>query len=391
MVIALCLVIALQAPGDSLTLAEALARARAARPQLAAAAAQVAEARAALRAAGAVPNPTVSYNHSEAVPRNHFLVDQSLDWVFRRGADRAAARAGISRAEADSSGTTVDLLRDVRIGFYRARAALVSRELVDAQAGLADSVDRVATARLRAGEISQLEREQAAQEAARAHQAASTAREDARVAEADLARALGWDGVPPRAVGRLDAGLDRLPDTAIDLRAVPSVRRAVADSAAAAALLRSASRARLPAPSIQAGTEWGDPTQPGALSVVGVAVPFPLWSRGAGPVGEARARAEQAAALAREAQLDAVRTVRESRIRLEESSARARYARDTLLPGAAELRARAVRAYTAGETDILPAIDALRSERDLSLAAVQDELAFQEALAAWLALTGRTE
>ena len=50
-----------------------------------------------------------------------------------------------------------------------------------------------------------------------------------------------------------------------------------------------------------------------------------------------------------------------------------------------------VRAYQAGETDILPAIDALRSERDASLAAVQDQLAFQEALAEWLALTGRDE
>jgi len=50
-----------------------------------------------------------------------------------------------------------------------------------------------------------------------------------------------------------------------------------------------------------------------------------------------------------------------------------------------------VRAYQSGETDILPAIDALRSERDASLAAVQDQLAFQEALAEWLALTGRDE
>ena len=83
--------------------------------------------------------------------------------------------------------------------------------------------------------------------------------------------------------------------------------------------------------------------------------------------------------------------MREARIRLEEAAGRARFARDTLLPAAATLRARAVRAYEAGETDILPTIDALRSERELSLAAVQDQLAFQEALAEWLALTGRGE
>jgi len=385
------LFLALQAPGDSLTISQALAQARAGRPQLAAAAARVAEARAALSTAGAVPNPIVTYTHTEDTPRNHVLVDQPFDWVLKRGAEREAAQAGITRAEADSSFTTAGLLRDVRVGFYRARAALVSQGLTDAQATLADSVARIAARRLRAGEISLLEQEQAAQEAARARQASSSAREAGRLAEADLARALGLEGTPPRAVGALDQALDQLPDTTLDVRAIPTVQSAQADSASAAALLRSAGKARVPMPSLQAGADWGDPTQEGALSVVGVAVPLPIWNHSGGAVGEARARAEQAAALAQEARLEAVRSVQEARIRLEEAAARARFARDTLLPAAATLRARAVRSYEAGETDIRPAIDALRSERELSLAAVQDQLAFQEALAEWLALTGRGE
>jgi outer membrane protein TolC len=93
--------------------------------------------------------------------------------------------------------------------------------------------------------------------------------------------------------------------------------------------------------------------------------------------------------LAREARLDAERQVRLARIHLEETAARARFARDTILPGAGVLRERAVRAYGAGETGILPVLDALRGERDASLAALQDQLAFQEALADWFALTGR--
>ncbi len=55
------------------------------------------------------------------------------------------------------------------------------------------------------------------------------------------------------------------------------------------------------------------------------------------------------------------------------------------------LRARAVRAYQAGETGILPVLDALRSEREVALAAIQDELAYQGALADWYALLGRSE
>ncbi|HEU4700481.1 MAG TPA: TolC family protein [Gemmatimonadales bacterium] len=378
-------------PGDSLTLAQALERARRSRPQVAAAAAGVTEARAALRAAGAIPNPTVSYSRTEDTPRNHLLVDQSLDWLLRRGADRGAARAGIARARADSAGAIAGLLRDVRAGFYRARAARMAEALVGAQAALADSVARIAAARLRAGDISLLEQEQAAQEAARARQAASSAREAARVAAAGLARLVAWPGPPPAPAGPLDAGLDALPDTTLDVEGIPALRSAVADSAAAAAQVRSASRARIPFPSLQAGADWGDPTETGALSVVGIAVPLPLWSRGGGPVAAARARAAQTAALAREARLEAVRAVREARIHLEETALRARLARDSLLPAAAVLRARAVRAYQAGETGILPVIDALRGERDVSLAALQDQLAFQEALAEWYALTGRSE
>lgn len=135
----------------------------------------------------------------------------------------------------------------------------------------------------------------------------------------------------------------------------------------------------------------GDDAQPGALAVIGIALPFPLWNHGGGGATEARARAEQIAALAREARLDALRQARQARIHLEESAARARDDRDALAPAAASVRARAVRAYQAGETGILPVLDALRTEREISLTTVQDQLAYQEALADWYALTGYAE
>jgi outer membrane protein, heavy metal efflux system len=387
----LCLALLSQAPGDSISLSQALEHARQGRGTLAAAAAGVAEARSALRVAGAIPNPTVTYSHSESTPRNHLLVDQPLDWLLRRGHDRSAARAGVERALTDSALAAYELTRNVRVSFYRARASSLAEALVRAQAALGDSVRRIAAARLRAGDIPLLEEEQAAQEAARARQTYASAREMVRSDQVELARAIGWQGTAPVPVGALDAGLDLLPDSAIDLAALPAVRTAAADSAAAAAQARSAASARVPFPTIQSGAEWGDESQPGALAVVGVAIPFPLWNLGNGAYGEARARAARAAAQVREARLEAERQVRLARIHLEETAARARFARDTILPGAAVLRQRAVRAYRAGETGILPVLDALRGEREASIAALQDQLAFQEALADWYALTGREE
>ena len=389
--ILLWVALASQAPGDSMSLGQALEHARTARATLAAASAGVAEARSALRVAGAIPNPTVSYSHSESTPRNHLLVDQPLDWLLRRSADGSAGRAGVDRALADSALAAYGLTRDVRVAFYRARASTLAEALVGAQAALGDSVARIAAVRLRAGDISLLESQQAAQDAARARRTYASTREAARSDATELGRAIGWQGAPPVPAGALDAGLDELPDSAIDRAALPALRAASADSAAAAAQARSAARARAPFPTLQSGAEWGDESQPGALAVVGITIPFPLWNLGSGAVGAARARAARAAAQVREARLDAERQVRLARIHLEETAARARFARDTLLPGAAALRDRAVRAYRAGETGILPVLDALRGERDASLAALEDQLAFQEALADWYALTGREQ
>jgi outer membrane protein TolC len=95
--------------------------------------------------------------------------------------------------------------------------------------------------------------------------------------------------------------------------------------------------------------------------------------------------------LASEVRLEAIRVIAEARARLEESTQRARFARDSLLPAAHALRERALAAYRAGETGVLAVLDALRSEREVGQAAVEDLLAYQAALAVWYALFGRTE
>jgi outer membrane protein, heavy metal efflux system len=385
---ALTALLLVQGP-DSLTLNQALARSRAARGQINAAAARVAEARAAYRTAGAIPNPTVSYSHSEAVPRQHLLVDQPLDWLIRRGNERQAARYGIGAAEADSSQLLADQAREVRIAFYTARAGGLAQAITRDQATLADSVAKIGAARLRAGDISLLEAEQAQAEAARAHQSLSSARENSRVAAASFARAVGGDPVtPPVPVGALEAGLDNPPTDRLAVEQIPSVRMALADSGATAARARSVSLGNIPLPTIQSGAEWDDPTQPGTLAVIGFAIPLPLWQHGAGSAAEARARARAATAQLRETRLEAARLLADARIRVDESGVRARFARDTLLPVARRLRDRALRAYQSGETGVLPVLDALRSERDAALASIQDLLAFQTALADWEALLG---
>ena len=389
----LVIALALQGPAthDSLTLTEALARALGRRPLVTAAAAGVAEARGGARAGSTVPNPVFSYTWTGDTPREHATVTQPLDWLLRHSSDRAAGRAGIERAEADSESAMAALARDVRVAFYDAVAGARAMALTEEQAGFADSLARAADLRLATGDISELERDQVAQEAARARYAVSLAREDARVAQAAFVRVLGGGDVAPH--GSLEDGLDRSTAMATTVGQLPSLRAVLADSAASAARARAAGVSQLPLPELQGGVEWNDPTNPsqGSTELLGFAIPLPLWNHGGGAAAEARARARVDAAAAGEARLGAERALQERRVRLEEAGDRARFDRDSLYPAAHRLRERAVVAYRAGATSILPVFDAMRGERDAGLTLVRDLVAYQDALADWNSLLGRTD
>ena len=388
------LLLAAQRP-DTVTLAAALERARAQRASPREAAALVAEARGAYRVAGTIPNPALAASLTEDPPQRHILVSQSLDWLLRRGAERAAGQAGLDRARADSLRIMAELENEVRAAFYGALGGSEALRYAGDAAAAADSLARIADARLEAGDVSQFDRDQVALEAARAHQVASTAREQAQVAAALLARLIAWPGdMLPVPGGSLSAGLDVLPDTALPaLEDIPAVRLATADSAASASLYHSARIAQIPIPEIEAGADWRDPTNPGAgtLGVIGITIPIPLWNHGGGAAAQARGRALADAARATEARLETERKMREFRIRLLETARRARAVRDTLLPAAQRLLSQAVEAYRLGESDLPQVLDAIRSERQVAQDAVDNFIAFQEALAAWTTLTGPTQ
>src|SRR5689334_25416957 len=95
--ILLYLALVSQAPGDSISLGQALEHARRTRGTLAADSAGAAEARSALRVAGAISNPIVSYSHRESRPPNHLLIDHPIDSLLRRSHDSSAASQYLTR------------------------------------------------------------------------------------------------------------------------------------------------------------------------------------------------------------------------------------------------------------------------------------------------------
>ena len=382
------------APSDSLRLSDALTFGRAHRGSVLSARATVDEARAAVSETRSLPNPTGTVKWDQSAPRRAVGVSQSFDWLFRRWGQVGAARAGVDRAGAALSGSERDLDREVRRAFFGSLAASSVLELAAAQAGVADSLERIAARRLAAGDIPEAEHDRLRLERALAQQTLSRARAEGANASFALERAIGWPGTTPlpALAGTLADELDTPAAPAPTVDDLPSVRSAVADSTAAAAIAGSLSLGRIPLPTVEVARQWDDPAEPGrTLWLVGASMPIPLFNRGGAPVTGARARLRAATAALLEVRLAAREEIARAAIQLSETRTRAHFASDSLLPGAAQLRVRAARAYALGETGILPLLEALRTEREVVAASLDDLLAYQEALATWHSLTGSPE
>ena len=377
--------------GDSLTLDAAMNRARQMRGDSRVAASMVAEARAQQAFAGQVSNPTALYQYTGDFPRQHATVTQPFDWLLVRGANRAGAGAGITKALADSTVTATDIAAGVRLAFFEALAAAQAYDLAVGSQRIADSLSLIAERRFTSGDISRFEYDQVALEASRVGQLRSRAREALAIASGSLARAIAWPASSPMPspTGLLDAGLESEGDATADAASLPFVQAAVADSVVAVFRRTSADRARIPMPAIEAGTAWDDPSNPGKIYVVfGVAIPLPIWNQGGNAVAVARAQSEQAAGFAQEARLEGTRRLAEAATRRRETATRARAARDSLLPAAIRLRERATMAFRAGETGVIPVLDAVRAEREVALSVILELLAYQDAVTEWNRLLG---
>jgi len=388
MMISLLVGTLLQTGIATVSLEEAIDFAREHRGMVAAAEAVAREARGLHRVAGQIPNPGFSFSRTQDTPRQHVALDQPLSWLLTRSADRAVTGAGIRRAELDSTAMLSTMAQQVRAAFFDALAAAERYRLTEELLTVSDSLRTIARLRFDAGDIARFELEQAEQDARRQIQAVSAARESRNRAIANFGRALGAVGSVPAPRGSLDLGLD---DSLDDESSAPLlVQMAMIDSTAAEAERVAVRRTAIPFPGIELGADWDDPSLPGkTLSVIGFTLPLPLWHRNDGERAVADARARQAAAAVIEARREADRRVGELQSRLTETGGRARFARDSLVPAARLLRARAIAAYRAGQTGVVPVLEALRSEREVTMAAVDDLAQFQEAKAEWLELYGR--
>lgn len=342
-------------------------------PDVAVARAEQASALAAVTTAGERPNPVgnASLQRKNSDPSlspwvSSFGIDLTLETAGKRGLRVAQARAGADAAKARVASAAWLARSHVRarlLDLYAARLrgpALADEELIE------NDIVEVFGKRLEVGEGSQ-------PELSRARIALGQTRLlviDARRAEADAhAGIAGAIGVANAALGELDArGFDAAPEIDIAaareaaLTARPDVLAALHEYAAADAALRLEVARQVPDLHLTPSFGWDQGT---ATWLIGAASDLPIFNRHEGPIAEAMARREEAAARFTAVQA-AVLTA------LDTSAEGVRFAREKLAAAESLLKSQQTqfaavqRQFDAGEIDRL----ALRSS-ELEVAAAR--------------------
>lgn len=369
-----------QGAGDgALTVAGAVALARAHNPLIAAASGHRQATEARVRQEAAFPNPTLEWrreNMGSPLARDQFTtMILPVDITGRRFALRGAANAAGARGTADS----VTVARQVEVDAARAywRAALAHELLASAseQRGATERLAAFDADRARTGAVAEVSAMRTRLEAERARLAELAAGAEWRRALADLARATGLQAeeLPPLATVRLTLDslapipdADRMMALALERRSELVAKRAAVEEAKQ----RSTAEARgvLGDVVVQAGIKQ---TSGYTTKVIGVGVPLPLFnSNGAArsrAQGELRAAEAELRAAEQVVRADVVAAVESYRTLLAASAG----AGDTITARSGEIARIAAAAYREGGTSLLEVLEAQRARAEARAAATR--------------------
>lgn len=348
--------------------------------RLAIARADTAAASAALAAARAWQNPSLSAAYSKSPPKYHFIMDLPFDLPTQRGTRVGAARAGLLGARYRFAFERAAAALDADTTYTRAVAAREKAALSRRNAQESDSLRRMVLSRRDAGDASDLDVELAT---ITAGQAANAAIADSLtylslVLDLQIVMGLLANQVEVLPVDSLTVPPDPAPamvDSGITLQGISPLQVEAASAAVEVARLsaRLQHRSVFGTPSLTAGVETGDPDYPGTLPTVGIAIPFPLFNRNRGPIAQAEAELARARA---ELSLARVQSRAEiARARRELTIALGKLERDRVLVTSANRVARmSLVAYREGAASLPNVLEAQRNARDV-LSSYIDDLA----------------
>ncbi|MGW8393138.1 TolC family protein [Pseudoduganella sp. HUAS MS19] len=364
---AICLAPAWAQP--SLTLADALERARQANSELQALALEASAVDAAGSQAALLPNPSLDYLREGKTSEGGSSTVQlaiPLELGGKRAARIEAARAG-SRAAA----------LDLAIGRARIEAEVVAAYqqtyLAQQHVALAAQVSEngrrsseAAARRVLAGKVSPVEEARARVAEANWRMEGVSAQRDLDEARIRLASLLGNDG---REIGILaapaspaEAGLPgaRLGDL---IASAPAIERAVAEVEAGQASLRMERAARMPDVSLIVGSKRSEGPERDRVrqNIIGLSVPLPLFNRNQGAILAAERRTDKARAELEAARQRIRAEAMQAHSRMQAAMQQERLVREDVLPGAQYAAEAAMKGFEAGKFNYVEVLDAQRT------------------------------
>ena len=396
--ITLAAILAMLAPGSAfaepVTLAEALSRAAASSPTLAAAEADVAAAVGRAQQAGFRPNPELGLEIENFAGTGGFSgvddaestlsVGQRFELGGKRPARERAAQAEVDAARLRLAVARADLEQQVRDAYAEAYADSRRVELARDQFMRADNLQTIATELVDAGREPPLR-------ALRARTAALEAVGRVRAAEAEYAEA-------QRALAALWGGGEDLPEpTAAETLAAPSavidpasaldVRLAEAEVATSIAVVERERTLSRPDVTVSVGARQFRGTDDTAL-VFGASMPIGLFDRNQGNIAAANAERTGAEARRNAALAGAIRRTRDAQAALRTAEAQLAFLETQAEPEAIEAVRIAREGFSAGRFTLLDVLDAEEALNTVQAVMITAEMERAQAVAA---LTRATE
>ncbi len=340
-------------------------------------------ARADLAEAGLLRNPVLSLLFPIGPKQLEFTLTWPVEAIWQRPRRVNFAKLEVERVAERLVQNGLNLARDVRVAHADALLAERRARLLEENAALRMEIAGIADARLRAGDISELEASEARLDAARAGDAAARAARDRAVARDRLRATMGMitDATDFELTPSSNAASTSGEEADL-LRAAYAARPDL--RAAELAMESAAQRARWERSRIaqlSALLDFNQKGSQGAEAGPGVAAELPVLNWNQGGRGRADAEVERAAR-----QYTAVRQritleVKESLQRYEEArESSARWQKD-ILPRLAEAAAITEKALAAGDVSYLAVLASRRALADAQLQAAEAEAALRRARA----------
>ncbi len=336
--------------------------------------------------AGQRPNPEFITGYTRSEPRLNYSVSQPVELGGKRARRLEVARGEVGLAELDEAAALRTLRRDVRVAYFNLALARDTLGLNRQAVEQANKLVELAQARFEAGDIAQFEVLQAKLASARAANEQTRAENVARIARAAL-----------------NQQLNRAPDAPLDLqdslfitptpvRTAGLIGRALAQNvelrtaeqqlATEQSRLRLARAERIPDLLLEPGIESVDPSLPHGYGFkMQVTVPLPIFNRNRGEIARSNALVAQFAAERDATRQRIAAEIGQAALRLDAAREQVNFYEAKLLPDAEQVRELVEEAYRAGQTGLLPVIDAQRSAREVRQGYLQALFDYQSALA----------